>query len=208
MAHYLPDWLIQQDLEVWKAVHVEGRSAFLDAVIPFVRNENFWAPLYIFLLVYAILNFKKSGLIWCLFFFAAFGCSDYVNSSILKPLFDRLRPCNTPELQSMMYVLVPCGGGKSFPSSHAANHFAMAVFSAITFYKHARYAWIPFLLWALLVSYAQVYVGVHFPLDVLGGAIVGSFFGALFALLFGIWFRLRKKSPSAMAAPAETVPTG
>lgn len=205
MAYHLPDWLIQKDLEVWKTVHANGHTPFLDIVIPFVRNENFWAPLYIFLLVYVTLNFKKAGWVWCLLFFAAFGCSDYINSSILKPLFDRLRPCNTPELQSMMHLLVPCGGGKSFPSSHAANHFAMGVFSAITFSRHLKFAWVFFIAWALLVSYAQVYVGVHFPLDVLGGAVVGTVIGTLFALFFGIRFRLSKPKPPADAAATVAV---
>jgi len=196
----VPEWLLKADLQAWMAIHVNGHTAFLDWLIPFFRNENLWAPLYIFLLVYVTLNFKKAGWVWCVLFFAAFACSDHLNSAILKPYFHRIRPCNTPELQGILQLLVPCGGGLSFPSSHAANHFAMGIFSAITLSKNLKYAWVFFILWAMLVSYAQVYVGVHFPLDVLAGAVVGGTIGALFAILFHLRFKLRKPALPATDA--------
>ncbi len=88
-------------------------------------------------------------------------------------------------------LLVPCSGSYSFTSSHATNHFGMAAFFFFTFRHFLKYwAWIPF-VWAFLVVYAQIYVGIHYPLDIIGGAglgialawMVASFFNKRFGLI-------------------------
>jgi undecaprenyl-diphosphatase len=73
--------------------------------------------------------------------------------------------------------LVDCGGSYGFPSSHASNHFGLAIFSGITLQKNYKWIWFAGLFWAVLVSYAQIYVGVHYPLDVAFGACIGLFAG-------------------------------
>ena len=108
----------------------------------------------------------------------------------MKPYFGRLRPCNDPVMKQVVHLLVPCGGGKSFPSSHAANHFSLAVFSSMTVGKFAKWLTPAWLVWAAVVSYSQVYVGVHYPLDVLVGGTLGACIGWMTGKYFNKKFEL------------------
>ena len=105
--------------------------------------------------------------------------TDQIASSIIKPAVHRLRPCNDPAVLPDMHLLVDCGPGFSFISSHASNHFGIAVFLILILRK--RFSWItpPALLWATLICFAQVYVGLHYPLDVIGGALLGVVIGMI-----------------------------
>jgi undecaprenyl-diphosphatase len=110
-------------------------------------------------------------------------CSDQLSSFVIKPLVNRPRPCHTVEgipVVEHVHLLVGCGGGKSFPSSHAVNNFAVATLFAF-FYKRAR-TWL--FLWAFLVAFSRVAVGVHFPSDIIGGALIGS---AIAAAVLWLW---------------------
>ena len=104
---------------------------------------------------------------------------DEFNSFLLKDLFSRLRPC---QVLDNVRLLMPCGGGKSFPSSHAANNFAAAV---VLSYFYKQYKWVYF-SFAITISYSRVYVGVHYPFDVFGGIIFGVGIGLLFVYLWKI----------------------
>ena len=167
------DTIINLDHTIWYYLNVLWHTPLLDAIVPYLRNQWTWAPLYLFLAVFMPLNFGKKGAMWCVFFILTFTLSDYTSASLIKPYFHRIRPCNDSELAKMVHFLVPCGSGYSFPSSHAANHFGLAIFSAITLQHMIKKIRIIALTWAILVAYAQIYVGVHFPLDVTVGAIVG-----------------------------------
>lgn len=176
--------LIRLDHACWYAVHGSARHEWLDAVIPYFRNQYFWAPVYLFLLLLALFNWGKRGLVWCLGFLLAFALADHISAAVIKPWVGRVRPCNDPAMAQALSLLVPCGGGLSFPSSHATNHFAMAVFSASTLSHRWGWVWIPAIFWGSLVSYSQVYVGVHYPGDVLGGAILGTTIGLMVGALY------------------------
>lgn len=191
MTLTLPHDLLVLDHKVWYYLNVSWRNDFLDAVVPYLRNQWTWAPLYLFLLVFMLYNYKKTGLLWCLFFLATFALADQASAHYLKPLFQRTRPCNDVELSKLVHIIVRCGSGYSFPSSHATNHFALGVFAAITMQHSVRYIWWIALLWAASVSYAQVYVGVHFPLDVVCGGLLGSAIGIVTAKLFHLKWRLQ-----------------
>jgi membrane-associated phospholipid phosphatase len=165
------------DYTIWYHLNATWHNAFLDAVVPYLRNQWTWAPLYLFLLVFMLQNFGWRGFIWCLIFLATFGISDQLSAHWLKPIFNRIRPCNDPALSQIVHIIVPCGSGKSFPSSHAANHFSLGIFMAITLKPYVkRVFWYAF-LWAAAISYAQVYVGVHFPMDVFFGGLLGALVG-------------------------------
>lgn len=190
MLKSIQNIIIGCDQIVWFYLNTRWHNAFLDAVIPFLRNQWFWAPLYLFLLLYMPRRFGKYGWLWCLFFLITFGISDQISASLMKPYFGRLRPCNDPVMKQVVHLLVPCGGGKSFPSSHAANHFSLAVFSSLSAGKFAKWLTPAWLLWAAVVSYSQVYVGVHYPLDVLVGGTIGACIGWMTGKYFNKKFPL------------------
>ena len=108
---------------------------------------------------------------------ATFAMGDLIASRIIKPFVARIRPCNDLSLTNEIINRVPCGTGYSFPSAHATNHFAIAIFLICLFYPK----WKPILplalFWAFLISFAQIYVGVHYPIDTIFGALLGTSIG-------------------------------
>jgi undecaprenyl-diphosphatase len=92
---------------------------------------------------------------------------------------------------------VPCGSGLSFPSSHAANHFSISVFTGVTLGWYKKWIWPAVIAWAALVCYAQVYVGLHYPLDVFSGALLGALTGAATGKFFNRRFGLVNKPEDA-----------
>ena len=178
------DELVRIDHKLWYWMHGTARAGWLDSIIPLVRNQYFWAPLYLFLLLLALINRQWRGLLWCLGFLLAFALADHISAFILKPLIGRIRPCNDPAMAGALHLLVPCGGGLSFPSSHASNHFAMATFTAWTLGRSRPWVWWPMMAWGFIVAYGQVYVGVHYPGDVLGGAVLGLLLGTVVSIFY------------------------
>ncbi len=170
--------LVEWDQRLFIKINSDWANPFFDSIMPFVRNSVNWAPLYLFLLVFVLLNFKTKGLWWAVFFLATVALCDMTGTYVFKHGFERLRPCSDPDFYMQVRLLLNrCGGGYSFVSNHAANHFGMALFFFITFRHQFRmWAWIA-LCWAALIAYAQVYVGFHYPLDVIGGALLGAAFG-------------------------------
>ncbi len=102
---------------------------------------------------------------------------DRISVMLFKDVFERLRPCHNPELIGLVHVVDGCGGQFGFLSSHATNSFSLAIFSGLLFKKHYKYLGLFMVLWASLVSYSRIYVGVHYPADIIGGAILGSVIG-------------------------------
>lgn len=186
----LHEIIVLADYTVWYYLNTVWHNGFLDAVIPYFRNQWTWAPLYLFLLVFTLQNFKRTGIIWCLFFLGTFAISDQLSAHVLKEIFVRIRPCNDPNLAGIVHNIVPCGSGYSFPSSHAANHFSLAAFMSLTLEKYGKWiSWLSF-FWAALVAYSQVYVGVHFPFDVFCGGLLGIAVGIFTAKIFRSKFEL------------------
>lgn len=179
-----------QQLDAWdKKLFVllnrHWTNPFFDTILPYFRDSVFWAPLYLFVLVFIALNYGKKGWWWSLAFVCTIAIADMVSSQVFKKSFDRLRPCQDPFFFDQVRLLLKaCSGSFSFTSSHAANHFAMASFASITLYPtFNRYIYLTY-LWAFFIAYAQIYVGVHYPLDVLGGALIGVMAGVLTASVF------------------------
>ncbi|MGB1248054.1 MAG: phosphatase PAP2 family protein [Chitinophagales bacterium] len=137
-----------------------------------------WIPLYVIVFAFLLYKYKWRGLWIAVFAIGSIGLADGISSHIFKPLFARIRPCNLPELaDNINIVLSYCSGGFSFTSSHAANHFALASFFGFFFYKNIKWLWMTTFFWASLICFAQVYVGVHFPTDVLVGGLLGILIG-------------------------------
>lgn len=157
---------------------------FFDDFMPLMRNPFLWAPLYLFLVIFVIRNFNTRGWWWFAFVLATVSCTDIVGARIFKETFERLRPCSDVEmLGNVRLVLGRCSGGFSFVSNHAINHFGIAAFFFITFKPIFKYSWVLF-IWAALIGLAQVYVGVHYPFDVVFGTILGIVIGLFTARIF------------------------
>lgn len=172
------------DLDLFLRIHRGLSCGFLDWLAPLMRNKFFWSPLYLFLIIFLVREYKRQGWLMVGLMLFAFGIGDVIASRIIKPLVARVRPCNDFQLSKLIIHRVQCGSGYSFPSSHATNHFAIAVFLIFIFYKQ----WKPILpiglIWAFLISMSQVYVGVHYPIDTLAGAMLGAAVGLFTGALF------------------------
>lgn len=169
--------LIQFDQSLFFTINHGLSNSFFDWLMPALRNRFFWTPLYLFIIIFFIRNYGKQGWIMILFLGLTFGCTDFISSSLIKPSVQRLRPCNNPEIKSDVKNLIDCGSGFSFPSSHASNHFGLAVFLIVMLYRKWKLILPIGLFWAASISFAQVYVGVHYPVDILAGAMLGGMIG-------------------------------
>jgi Membrane-associated phospholipid phosphatase len=178
------DQLVTWDQEAFLAINQGLSNVFFDWLMPVLRNPYTWAPLYLFIIVFCIRNYRNKGILIVLFILITFGIADALSSSVIKKSVKRIRPCNDIEFKEEVAVRVRCGSGYSFTSSHATNHFAISTVLIMVFYRRWKpILWLA-LLWATLVSIAQVYVGVHYPLDIIGGALLGSAIGYLTGLVF------------------------
>lgn len=177
--------ILQWDRQLFERLNGDWTNPVFDALMPWLRNSNTWIPLYLFLFVLVVLNFKAKGLWWALLFISTVALTDMTGTYLIKHEVQRLRPCNDPDLAGHVRLLLPrCAGGYGFISNHAANHFGMGMFFFISF-RHlvGKWAWLgP--AWGALVAYSQVYVGVHYPLDVLCGALLGAGIGTVMGSLF------------------------
>lgn len=144
----------------------------LDPIVFQLTQTISWIPLYL-LLLYLIYRIDPKNTAWILggvmltILFA-----DQVSSGLMKPYFERLRPCHDPRWDGMLHAYGRCGGLYGFVSSHAANTFGLATFLTLKLGKKQKaIAWL--FLYALVVSYTRIYLGVHYPLDLFFGALVG-----------------------------------
>ena len=177
--------LIDFDKWLFTKINQTSANSLFDTILPFFREPLVWIPLYLFFILYAIYNFPKKALGWIIGLGLTATTTDLISSRIIKPLIGRKRPCNDLEMIDTIRLLISnCGQNGSFTSSHAANHFGIAMFIYITMRNiWGNYTYL-FFIWAALISFAQVYVGVHYPFDILGGAIVGCSAGYFIAKVF------------------------
>lgn len=182
----MPDSLLSLDQNVFFFINHNLSNDFFDWIMPIMRNRYFWIPLYVFMAVFFIRNYRLTGLKLLVFLGLTFAFADYGASSIIKPSVKRLRPCNDTAINSQVISRISCGPGYSMPSSHAANHFGIAFF--LIFIFHRKWKWIVpvTLLWAFIIGFAQIYVGVHYPFDILMGATLGGIVGYITATLFKV----------------------
>ncbi|MBK8145667.1 MAG: phosphatase PAP2 family protein [Bacteroidetes bacterium] len=172
------------DLFLFKFIHVRMSNEVFDAIMPFLRIPYFWAPVYLFLLIWMWKNDRRAGLIWCLFFFLTFVFCDSISAHFIKNWVQRIRPCNDESLAYIIHKLVACGRGYSFPSTHATNHFGMSFFMIFTIAHKYKYLSLLAIAWAGIICFAQIYVGVHYPFDIIAGMLLGLGIAKGMALYF------------------------
>ena len=152
--------------------------------MPAITDEHNWTIPILSLIIYMLLFDKIKGRIVLTILIITLGINDYFCASILKPYFSRLRPSH--ELLEYINLLVPKGGKWSFPSNHASNMFALAT-TVGYFYPKTKNS-LYFL--AIIVCFSRVYVGVHYPFDVLIGGIVGY---SISWIIINAWVELKLK---------------
>ncbi len=180
--------LIDWDKELFLLIHNGMASPYLDGFMLLLREAKTWIPLYLFFAFVAIKKYKLNGLLFIVFTALVVIFTDRFSAGFMKPFFERLRPCHNPEFLAEGHIrnILNCGGYYGFVSSHAANHFGLAVMFSYFFKQVADYKFINwiFYFWAGLISFAQVYVGKHYPADVLVGATSGILIGYLILKLY------------------------
>ena len=151
---------------------------WLDPVMIFISSEAGWIPFYAVLLFLVFKKYKWQGLWVVLGVAVLITCSDQLSAHVFKPVFQRLRPCYDPLIQDLVHLPKGKPGGHyGFISSHACNTFALATFITLIMKKfYKKIGWLMF-TWAAVVSYSRIYMGVHFPGDIICGAIVGLIIG-------------------------------
>lgn len=159
---------------------------FLDPVMVFFSGKLTWLPLYLILIFFL---YRKFGwrVVWPLLgVVLVVTLADQTSVHLFKNVFQRFRPCHNPEIKDLIHLAAgKCYGKYGFVSSHAANTFGVAVFLSLIFKR--RWFSISILLWAALVSYSRIYLGVHYPGDIIVGAMLGAVCGyASWNLLYGI----------------------
>ncbi|MBN2522805.1 MAG: phosphatase PAP2 family protein [Bacteroidales bacterium] len=165
------DQLLKLDtnLFLWLNSH---HSPFWDNVMWFISGRIEWLPLYLVLIAFIIYRFRWKSIPILIAAILTIALADQLAVKAFKEVFERLRPTHNPEIQHLVHIVNDYRGGSyGFVSNHAANSFSLAMFISLLFKNH--YVTIGMLFWAFLVSYSRIYLGVHYPGDILGGIALG-----------------------------------
>ncbi len=159
-------------------------NSFFDVVMYYVTDKEFWFPFYIAIIALLFWKMKWRAVPVLVAVAMVIVLCDQTTSGFMKPFFERLRPCHDPEVAPLVHLVTKCGGQYSFASSHASNTFGFATLFWLLF-RHdlPKITWI--LAWSGIVSYSRIYVGVHYPLDIVVGAMVGLGYGWLVYFTYG-----------------------
>lgn len=178
--------LLHIDREIFIAIHNGMANPFFDWLLPHLREAMTWIPLYLLFVILAVRKYKIQGLYIILATVLVVVLTDRFSAGFMKPFFERLRPCHEPNLSDYIRGLIDCGGQYGFISSHATNHFGLAVMLTWFFKKVSQLSctsWV-FYVWAGVICFAQIYVGKHYFGDVLVGALCGVLIGTFVLRLF------------------------
>ncbi len=185
----LDQWLF---LKINRGLHHD----WLDGFMLLIREAKFWIPFYFFIFLFGLFNFGRQVWGWAIAAGLTVAFTDSISSKIIKPLVGRPRPCADDIFSAQVNLVASyCGGNGSFTSSHAANHFGIAMFFFLTLrHLYPRLGW-PLFSWASVICLAQVYAGVHYPTDIMGGAILGLLCGWFMASLHQAYIGRLQYSP-------------
>lgn len=159
-------------------------ASWLDPIMFWISGKKEWIPFYLLIICFIIYRFKWKSILVLSCIAISIALADQITSGFMKPFFERLRPSHEPLFDGLVHHVNNYKGGKyGFASSHAANSFSMAMFVWLLFHK--RYKWVTWIfVWALVVSYSRIYLGVHYPGDIIVGGAIGALSGLFSYKLF------------------------
>lgn len=169
----------------------QSHNTVADFLMIGLSNKFVWIPLYL-LLLFWLFKYNKEYVWLAISLGLLILISDQVASGILKPWVGRLRPCHDPSISNLVHSPDGCGAKFGFASSHASNMFAIATFCWLCLRSNFKYIWLLF-PWAALIAYSRIYLGVHFPGDVIVGALIGITAGCISFAIFNKMKQLQKK---------------
>ena len=170
------------DFKLFIILNQKISNSLFDLTMPIITNEDYWGIPILCLIIYLLFFGQKKGKIVLCLLIISLGINDYICASIIKPTVARLRPSH--EFLEYINLLVPKGGKWSMPSNHASNMFVLATIIS-TFYSKTKAG---IFLIAILVSFSRVYVGVHYPMDVFVGALIGT---TIAIIIISFWSSLK-----------------
>lgn len=176
------DNLIKWDKELLLYLNQLGSPTW-DGFWYWISEPQLWIPLYVlfFILLYKYFGWRNAFLIIGISLLMILVTDQMAN--VFKDSFQRIRPCKDEDLKDIIKTPAGCSGRFGFFSAHAANHFAFALYYGNVFRKKIKWLMPVLLVWAALIAYSRVYLGVHFPLDILCGTVIGILVGILFFLV-------------------------
>ncbi|OIP63887.1 MAG: phosphatase PAP2 family protein [Ignavibacteria bacterium CG2_30_36_16] len=185
----MAEFLYSIDVTIFYFFNHTLSVGFLDKFFSIITNVNNWYIAYIILLGILLTKGGRQGRIAAAAVVLMIVVTDQLQHKVIKEIFERIRPCN-----ALTDVLTPlgCNGTFSFPSNHATNNFAVAVL----FYRIYPHLKLPLFIAASLIAISRVYLGLHYPSDILSGVLVGSAFGYIFsvaAIKVNIWMEKREQ---------------
>jgi len=183
-------WLIHADINLFLTLN-GFHNTFFDTIMYWVSNRWIWIPLYVWIFFRLTRLYEKKVIRIILFIILFITASDQISSRVIKNFVERPRPCHEAALEGRVHIVNNyCGGEFGFVSSHAANCFALLSFLFLLTRKKEKLMIKILLAWAIIVSYSRIYLGVHYPGDIICGALSGIFIGSIFSM---IYFRIGTK---------------
>lgn len=188
------DGILNSDTELFLYLHNLG-SIQWDTFWAFVTNKFASVPLYALLLYFTYKEFGLRKTLWILLAVVILIVISDQTSQLFKYSFKRLRPCHNDDINHLMRLGTEyCGGKYSYFSAHAANSLAIAIFFGKLLYRKMKYLIFFLLVWAFVVSYSRIYLGVHFPLDILTGMLFGTIYALMLVFIVQRFLKIYRTS--------------